>query len=214
MKRGLFITLEGPEGSGKTTQAKRLIHRLQEQAYEVLYTRVPGGTPTGELIREILQHDKAGEPLCPESEVLLFAASRAQLVRNVIEPALAEGRFVISDRFLDSTTAYQGYGRGFPVDLMERINAFAVGATMPDVTFLLDIDPDTGMERLLQRHLGFEQLDRIEQEERAFHERVRAGYRELVERHPRIRLVDGNRPADVIEEHLWTDIREIMRERS
>jgi len=112
---GKFITFEGPEGSGKTTQASLLVGDLKGQGHEVLYAREPGGTPTGEAIREILQYDKTGEPISPETEVLLFASSRAQLVRHVIIPALEKGTHVICDRFADSTTAYQGYGRGFPI---------------------------------------------------------------------------------------------------
>ena len=122
--RGKFITFEGPEGSGKTTQARRLVEKLQAAGKKVLYTREPGGTKTGEAIRNILQHDLAGEPIADECEVLLYAASRAQLVRKVILPALEAGTWVVSDRFADSTTVYQGYGRGFPVEDMLRINDF------------------------------------------------------------------------------------------
>ena len=143
-RRGKFITFEGPEGGGKTTQAKRLLARLIGEGHEVIYTREPGGTPTGEAIREILQYDKAGEPLCDETEVFLFAASRAQLVRNVIIPALERGTHVICDRFADSTTVYQGYGRGFDIEQMVAINNFAINGATPDLTLLMDVDVEIG----------------------------------------------------------------------
>ena len=191
---GKFITFEGPEGSGKTTQAKLLIEYLQAQGREALYTREPGGTPTGEAIRGILQHDTAGEPIANECEVLLFAASRAQLVRRVILPALDRGCWVISDRFADSTTVYQGFGRGFAVQDMLTINAFAIGRAVPDKTFLLDVPVDLGLQRLASRmRTTNTRKDRIESEAREFHERVRAGYLELAERFPeRFRVIDAS----------------------
>ncbi len=206
MPRGRFITLEGPEGGGKTTQARRLIARLEARGLRVRYTREPGGTPTGEAIRDILQHDRAGEPVTPEAEVLLFSASRAQLVRRVILPALEQGDWVVCDRFADSTTAYQGYGRGFPVDTLLNLQAFAVGPAVPDLTFLLDVAVADGFGRLAGRHA--EQgggPDRMEREERAFHERVRAGYLDLARRWPeRFRVVDASRPADEVEARIWS----------
>ncbi|NKB22949.1 MAG: dTMP kinase [Kiritimatiellae bacterium] len=202
--KGLFITFEGPEGSGKSTQVRRLVAHLQEVGHEVVCTREPGGTPTGELIRDILQHDKSGESLAPETEVLLFASSRAQLVHHVIIPALDTGIFVISDRFVDSTTAYQGYGRGFPVDDVLKINDFAIDKAIPDITFLLDIGVEVSMQRLHKRHQGGAQLDRIEREEHSFHEKVRHGYLELAKRWPeRIYLLDGMRSEDELEEEIW-----------
>jgi len=204
--RGKFITFEGPEGGGKTTQAKRLVSRLESLGREVIYTREPGGTPTGEAIRGILQYNAAGEPVCPETEVLLFAASRAQLVRHVIIPALVRGCWVVSDRFADSTTAYQGYGRGFSVDSMLTINAFAINEAVPDLTFLLDVDIKLGFERLAERQRQTKTAkDRIEQEERAFHERVRRGYLQLAERWPqRFRRLDASRSADEVESEVWS----------
>lgn len=205
MTRGRFITFEGPEGSGKTTQARRIIARLKDCGVRVLYTREPGGTPTGEAIREILQHDAAGEPIHPETEVLLFEASRAQLVRDVIAPALDRGDWVICDRYADSTTVYQGYGRGFPVEQMIGINAFAIGAMEPDLTVLIDMDIEEGFRRIAA---SGEKPDRIESEERAFHRRVRAGYLELAKRFAaRYRVIDGNRDPDEVELSVWELIR-------
>lgn len=210
-KRAPFITFEGPEGGGKTTQAKRLIAKLENAGKKVLYTREPGGTPTGEAIRDILQYDKAGEPVCPETEVLLFAASRAQLVRNVIIPALERGQVVVCDRFVDSTTAYQGYGRGFPIDQMLAINSFAIHGAVPDVTFLLDLDLDVGFERLAGREGIMRQLDRIEREERAFHEKVRAGYLELARKEPeRFVIIDAGRGVDAVEQDVWRMVQRVL----
>ena len=201
MMRGKFITFEGPEGGGKTTQARRLVARLQAAGTNVVYTREPGGTPTGEAIREILQHNKAGEAPCPETEVLLFAASRAQLVRHVIIPALERGDWVVCDRFADSTTAYQGYGRGFSVEQMIAINAFAIDGAQPDLTILLDLPVRDGFARLEQRG---GKKDRIESEALDFHERVRAGYLELARRWPeRFRIVDPRGALESVAEAIW-----------
>ena len=213
MKRGKFITFEGPEGGGKTTQAKRLIQRLRDAGFEVVYTREPGGTELGEAIRGILQHDAIKEALTDESEVFLFLASRAQLVRNVILPALAEGKIVISDRFADSTTAYQGYGRGFPVETMIAMNAFAIGEAIPDVTLLLDVEISAGFERLAVRQKElFEKADRIEREQREFHERVRNGYLELAKRFPDLyRRIDAGREPHLVEADVWKTVNDVLR---
>ena len=201
MNRGKFITFEGPEGGGKTTQAKRLVERLQAAGTKVVYTREPGGTPTGEAIREILQHDKAGEAPCSETEVLLFAASRAQLVRHVIIPALERGEWVVCDRFADSTTAYQGYGRGFSVEQMIAINEFAIDGAQPDLTLLLDLPVSDGFARLRQRG---GKKDRIESEALDFHERVRAGYLELAKRWPeRFRIVNPRGALESVGDEIW-----------
>ena len=212
-QRGKFITFEGPEGGGKTTQAKRLIQRLREAGYEVVYTREPGGTELGEAIRGILQHDKIAEPLCAESEVYLFEASRAQLVRRVILPALDEGKIVICDRFADSTTAYQGHGRGFGAETMIAINDFAVGKAVPDLTFLLDVEISKSFERLAARQKElFEKADRIEREERDFHERVRQGYLELAARFPkRFRTIDAAREPHIVEADVWKITMDVLR---
>lgn len=203
--RGRFITFEGPEGSGKSTHARWLMARLAGLGLTVISAREPGGTRTGEVIRDLLQHDLAQEPICPETEVLLFAASRAQLVRHVIEPALAAGTWVICDRFLDSTTAYQGYGRGFDVERMIEINGFAVGPTVPDLTILLDLDVATSLARMHERNRQRQQgQDRFEREERSFHERIRQGYLELARRWPsRFHVIDSNQPMEVVSAAVW-----------
>ena len=212
--KGRFITFEGPEGSGKSTQSKLVIARLGELGYEVISSREPGGTRTGELIRDVLQHNASGEDICPETEVLLFAASRAQLVKNVILPALNSGTWVICDRFMDSTTAYQGYGRGFDVEKMIEINTFAVGDAVPDLTFLLDVDVDTSLERMEARVRSTrEQLDRFEREAREFHEKVRDGYHALAERWPeRFRVVDSTSDPDDVAALIWQSIEKLIPE--
>lgn len=205
MARGRLITFEGPEGAGKSTQAAMLIAKLEARGLEIIYTREPGGTKLGEAIRGVLQYNAAGEDPCPESEVLLFEASRAQLVRQVIQPALARGAWVICDRFADSTTAYQGFGRGFPVELMETINRFAIGEAVPDMTILLDVNVTLGMQRCAKRQVGKKlQYDRIESEALEFHEKVRQGYLELARRFPaRFRKVDAMRHAEPIADDVW-----------
>jgi dTMP kinase len=196
--RGLFITFEGPEGSGKSTQAARLAAALRACGRDVVTAREPGGTPAGEIIRNLLQHDAGGDTLCRESETLLFEASRAQLARTVIEPALERGAIVICDRFADSTTAYQGYGRGLDVEWLLALHAFAQGPTMPDLTLLIDVPVASGFARLADRMAGTQTvLDRMEREARDFHERVRGGYLALADRWPeRIVRVDGMRDVD------------------
>lgn len=198
---GKFITLEGPEGSGKTTQARRLIERIEASGRQAVYTREPGGTATGEAIRKILQHDAAGEEIYPETEVLLFEASRAQLVKSVISPALAAGKWVVCDRFSDSTTVYQGYGRGFDIETLIRLHSFAVGAVEPDLTLLLDIEIETGFERIAA---SGQERDRIESEAREFHQRVREGYLDLAQRFSeRYRIVPADREPESIAAEIW-----------
>jgi dTMP kinase len=212
---GLFITFEGPEGCGKSTHVKRLAERLQADGHEVVTTREPGGTPTGEAIRGILQHDSAGEPICPEAETLLFEASRAQLVQHVIRPALERGAIVMCDRFADSTTAYQGYGRGFDVEHILQLHAFAIGETAPGLTLLLDVDVEEGFRRLharnMQQRTG---LDRMERESLEFHRRVYAGYHALAERWPeRFRIIDGRGDVTTVHEAIWAAVKQAIDER-
>ena len=208
MTRGRFITLEGPEGAGKSTQAAMLISKLESRGLEVVYTREPGGTRLGEAIRGILQFDAAGESPCPESEVLLFEASRAQLVRRLILPSLERGAWVVCDRFADSTTAYQGFGRGFSVEMMETLNQFAIGPAVPDMTLLFDINVSLGLQRCAKRQHGKPApLDRIESETLEFHERVRQGYLALARRYPsRFRLVDAMRDVSSVASDVWSAV--------
>lgn len=203
--RGAFVTFEGPEGSGKSTQIRRLEARLAAAGIRVLSTREPGGTKTGELIRELLQHDKAGEPLTAEAELLLFLASRAQLVRQVILPALETGTWVICDRYMDSTVAYQGYGRSFGVERIMQFNAFVVGPAIPDLTLLLDLEVEEGARRLEARYRkAGGARDRMEQEDADFHRRMREGYLDLARRMPdRIRVIPAAAPIETVETAVW-----------
>ena len=212
MKRGKFITFEGPEGSGKSTQIRRLARRLRLAGRKVLVTREPGGTPTGEAIRGILQHDHAGELIAPRAELLLFEASRAQLVQRVIAPALERGLWVLCDRFIDSTTAYQGYGRGFELATVLAINDFAIEDCVPDLTFLLDVMIKTGFARLDLRNAERHAVhDRFERESKAFHNRVRTGYLKLARRWPkRMRVVNASRGMKEIEDDVWSTVRNAL----
>ena len=205
----LLVTFEGPEGSGKTTHAAGLVERMRGEGCEVVATREPGGTAIGEAIRDILLHNAAGEAVAPAAEALLFAASRAQLVSGVILPALERGAWVVCERFADSTTAYQGYGREFDVETMLAVNAFAIAGAEPDVTVLLDINVGRGFERLAERNRKSGRgLDRIESEDRAFHERVRDGYLALARRYPeRFRVIDADREPDVVSEDVWRTVQ-------
>lgn len=213
---GVFISFEGPEGSGKSTHAARAARRIEALGREVVRTREPGGTRTGEMIRDILQHDRSGEAIHPETETLLFAASRAQLVRMVIRPALERGACVICDRFADSTTAYQGCGRGFGIDAMLAMNEFAVGGLWPELTLLMDIDVAAGFERMGRRNASKGvPNDRFEREKIDFHERVRHGYLELAARFPaRFRIVNADRDEDAVAADVWKLIEPRLAKRS
>ena len=198
MSRGLFLSFEGGEGSGKSLQAKRLVADLSKAHpdREVVFTREPGGTPAGERIREIVLHAKEID-LSPEAQVLLYSTARAQNVRDLIRPHLAAGHIVIADRFFDSTFAYQGYGHGVSLDAIRSVTALAVGSTTPDRTFLLDVPVNVGLSRS-----GWQvesKWDRFEVLDQAFHERVRDGYLRLAAAEPRrFVLVPGDRGEDAI----------------
>ena len=205
MPRGVFITFEGSEGCGKSTQVKRLAAQLEAAGLSVRLTREPGGTPIGEKIRDLLQFAPEGVAMRPETEVLLFEASRSQLVREVIEPALAAGQVVIADRFFDSTTVYQGAARRLDAATVEQLNRFAVGDCRPDVTFVLDVDVATARARMLRRVRPVGAPDRMEQEPVEFYERVCTAYRELAAREPaRVQLIDASATADDVEAEIWT----------
>lgn len=185
MTNGKFITFEGPEGSGKSTHILLLAAYLREQGIEVVVTREPGGTPTGEAIRDLLQHGGSGEAPVPRAEVLLFLASRAQHVERCIRPALDSGSWVLCDRFDDSTLAYQGYGRGFDIGKLREMNHFATHGLKPDLTLLLDVLPEISRARLLARQVQTSAApDRIERETEAFHIRLRNGFLELARQEP------------------------------
>jgi dTMP kinase len=187
---GFFITFEGSEGCGKSTQISRLAARLRGAGREVIQLREPGGTPVGERIRDLLQYDATASGMTAEAELLLFAASRAQLVREVIRPALARGVIVLCDRFLDSTTVYQGVARQLEAGQVGRINDFAVDGTLPDLTLLLDLDAAEGRRRASARKGP---VDRMEQEQEVFYEAVRRGFLQLARDNPsRIKLIDGS----------------------
>ncbi|MBN1180129.1 MAG: dTMP kinase [Anaerolineae bacterium] len=192
----LFVTFEGPDGSGKTTQAHLLADVLRQQGYAVVSTREPGGSPIGDQIRAVL-HDCANTDMTPRAEFLLYSASRAQLVDQVIRPALAEGKVVLCDRFYDSSLAYQGYGRQLDLPALREITRFATGGLVPDLTLYLDLPPDQGLERRL---LGSGEWNRLDQEALAFHQRVRAGYLALSEMEPtRWCIIDGNRAVETVQ---------------
>ena len=199
MARGRFITFEGGEGCGKSTQVVRLAAALEERGLKVLLTREPGGTRLSELIRTLLK-DEAEDPPVDRAELLLFLAARAQLVRNVVAPALEAGTWVISDRFSDSTVAYQGYGRGLPVDFVRQANDFACEGLRPDLTFLLDLDPATAERRMRGREAATNtSADRIERAGSGFHARLRKGFLELAAADaPRFSVVDASKSPDEV----------------
>ena len=205
--RGLFITFEGSEGCGKSTQIQQLATRLKNMGRRVLLTREPGGTPIGEEIRHLLQFSKANAAMKSETELLLFTASRAQIVREVIEPALADGTTVIADRFMDSTTVYQGVAREIDPDVVAFINRFATGNCRPDLTFVLDLDGVTARERMKQRSVPHGQVDRMEQEAPEFYEHVRTGYLGLACQEPeRLRVIDASGSIEAIEAEIWSQL--------
>tara|TARA_B110000008_G_scaffold85936_1_gene87747 strand:- start:1088 stop:1717 length:630 start_codon:yes stop_codon:yes gene_type:complete len=198
--QGLFISFEGGEGVGKSTQIKALARRLSAAGHRVLTTREPGGTPLCESIRSLLQSDQ--EVISPEAELLLFTASRAQLCRQIIQPAIERGEVVLCDRFMDSTSVYQGVARAIPSAQVEQINQFSVGNCKPDLTFLIDLDPHQGLKRVRQRAAG--SLDRIEQESLDFFKAVRSGYLELANNEPdRFVILDGQQPIEKLEKTIW-----------
>ena len=205
----MFITLEGPEGSGKSSQLPDLAEFLRGQGWDVLTTREPGGTPIGDQIRQILMR-LDNQELHPRTEILLFLASRAQLVEQVIKPALREGKLVLSDRFGDSTLAYQGYGHGIDLANLRAMLAFATDNLKPDLTLLLDVDVEIG----LQRKRKEDEWNRLDAYELAFHQRVRDGYHELCRQEPkRWRVIDAMQPKDAVQFALRQAVMQFLQEK-
>jgi dTMP kinase len=204
-----FISLEGGEAVGKSTQIERLAARLHKLGQKTLVTREPGGTPLGESIRHLLKHAPEGQGMCQETELLLFLACRAELVRKVIVPALDAGTWVLCDRFLDSTTVYQGAGRRLPMEIVSRINAFAVGPHLPGLTLILDLDEKEARQRLLQRSgsIAAVAADRMEAEPADFHARVRQGYADLSQAHPeRVKVLSARGSVEETSKKIWEQV--------
>jgi dTMP kinase len=202
---GRFITFEGTEGCGKSTQVTLLAEELGRRGHQVRVLREPGGTPIGEEIRHTLKHSPNNAAMTAEAELLLMNASRAQLVREVIRPALAAGEIIICDRFYDSTTAYQGYGRELNLSMVKAIIDVAVGDTRPDLTLLLRMPPEVSAERVRSRQATLPAIrDRIEEADQAFFQRVEQGFTALAATEPvRIQIVNGAQPVDVVAAHIW-----------
>ena len=203
---GKLISFEGSEGSGKSTQIASLAEHFQKSHREVVTTREPGGTEIGEQIRNIIVHNSKGDEMCAETELLLFTAARAQLVREVIAPALQRGAIVLSDRFLDSSTVYQGIGRNLAADPVAQINRFAVGNVMPDLTIVIDVPEEVSLARLKTR--ASDLPDRMERENVDFYKKVREGYLVLAKgMSERFIIVDGTKTEDAIEKKIWTEVQ-------
>lgn len=204
----MFITFEGLDFSGKSTQIKILADRLRYEKHDVLVLREPGGTPVGENVRSILL-DLQSSSMTAVGEFLLFSASRAQLVENVIKPALASGAVVICDRFYDSSTTYQGWGRGIPLEAIRTINELATGRLVPDLTFFIDIPLNEVERRIQERGEG---KDRMESGGRAFYERAREGYLKLAADEKRFLIVDGTKSIEEIQTTVWSAVAAKLRE--
>ena len=210
--KGLFITFEGSEGSGKSTQVSLLAGRLYGLGLTARVLREPGGTPIGEEIRHTLKHSKDNAAMTPEAELLLMNASRAQLVREFIRPALAKGEIVICDRFYDSTTAYQGYGRALHLPTVKTVIDLAVGDTRPDLTLLLVVPAQISEERLRSRQSTLPFIrDRIEEADREFFERVAHGYEKIAEAEPqRVRKIDASGDVETVRRAIWHEMEKIL----
>ncbi len=209
---GVFISFEGGEGCGKSTQIRRLAQRLKTMGRMVVETREPGGTDLGEVIRHLLKHSPAGRGMCPETEMLLFSAARAELVRKVIQPALTKGAVVLSDRFHDSTTVYQGIVRGLNPKLVAAAHRLAVGDCVPQLTLLLVLPVDEGRRRMMRRvrPVGGEE-DRFEAESNDFHGKVLLGFLQLAKSEPkRFKVVDARRSVAEVEASIWEYVKHVL----
>ena len=195
----MFITFEGPDGSGKTTQIRKLIPVLQEKGLDIVHTREPGGTDIGDQIRSVIMNMK-NKSMHPRAEILLFCASRAQLVEELIRPSLTEGKFVLCDRYADSTMAYQGYGHGLDRETLSQLLNFATGGLKPDLTLLFDISAEAGLRRRLSNH---EEWNRMDDYALQFHERVRSGYLAMAAAEPeRWAVINADRTPEEIHEEV------------
>lgn len=204
MAKGLLITFEGPEGAGKTTQIQMLYQRLNSLGIHALLTREPGGTDVAEQLRSIVKYHQGEESLTDQTELLLFAASRSQHVEHLIKPAVQEGRVVLCDRFTDSTTAYQGYARGMNLEFLESLNMFVTNGLKPNITLLLDLTPDAGLERAVRREEPLFRDDRIENETKQFHCDVREGYLKIAQDEPeRVKIINADQAQDVVHGDIW-----------
>lgn len=207
--RGLFITFEGSEGCGKTTQIRRLAARLRRLGHPVLLTREPGGTPVGERIRHLLKFSKSNGGMVAETELMLFSGSRAQLVREKILPALERGGIVLCDRFADSTTVYQGAARRLDAGFIARLNRFVIAGRPPDLTLILDLDASIGLKRARKKTRT---ADRMEAQRRSFYETVRRGFRELARREPRrVKVIDAARLIAEVADAIWRLVEPRLR---
>ncbi|RBW67619.1 dTMP kinase [Bacillus taeanensis] len=210
--QGLFITFEGPDGAGKSTQVQKLAHYLQGKEISYIHTREPGGTAISDKIRSLILDPEHSE-MVNETEVLLYAASRAQHVREKIIPALEEGKVVLCDRFVDASIAYQGFGLGIGQDKISEINRFATGGLKPSRTYLIDLSPEEGRKRMMERYKAAnktEQFDRIEQKELAYHETVRNGFHQIYETEKdRIYIIDGRQSVEEIFQQIKDDFDSI-----
>jgi len=204
--RGVLISFEGSEGSGKSTQIAHLAEHLQQVGRAVVSTREPGGTEIGEQVRNIIVHNSRGDEMCAETELLLFAASRAQLVREIIAPNLLKGVIVLCDRYIDSSTVYQGVARNLSRDPVQQINQFAVGNVLPDLTIVLDVPTGVSLSRINQR--ASDLPNRMERENIDFYKKVRDGYLVLARSLPRrFFVVDGTLPEDKIRRLIWAEVK-------
>lgn len=207
--KGLFIVMEGPDGSGKTTQINLLKEYLEEAGYECLITREPGGTVIGEEVRQLILNPEHKE-MSPVTEMLLYAASRAQLVHEVIGPALEEGKIVISDRFVDSSIVYQGIARKLGISTVSAVNAPGIGIYRPDGIFFIDLSEAEGLRRKKEQ----KNLDRMEQEGIDFHHMVSEGYRKVLSGRPEVMKIDGGRSIDTIQKKVRNHVDELLKKKN
>jgi dTMP kinase len=212
---GVFITFEGTEGSGKSTQIKRLADRISKLGHEVITLREPGGTPIGEEIRHLLKHSAANHAMTAETELLLMNAARAQLVREVIQPALAAKKIVLLDRYFDSNIVYQGYGRELDLTDVRRIVDYAIANTLPDLTLLLRVPLAVSEQRRAARQAATPERDRFEETDRGFFERVEAGYDYLgAAEGDRVRTIDATKSIDEVAEAIWLFVKPLFEQRT